>query len=120
MSVLSYEVPSDVSESVYDVLENIRKTGKIKKGVNEVTKAVERGLAKLVVVADDVSPKEILMHLPVLCKEKKVPIVSVPSKQELGGSVGLEISTASVAVIDAGKAKAELEEITKKVSSLAK
>ena len=118
MSVLGFEVPADVSEAVYDALEKIRRDGKIKKGINEVTKAVERGLAKLVVVADDVSPKEILMHLPLLCKEKNIPIISVPSKQELGGSVGMQISTSSVAVIDYGKNKSVFEDVVNKIKSL--
>ena len=57
---------------IYQIIEKARKTGKIEKGTNEVTKAVERGTAKLVVYAGDVQPKEIIQHLPVLCKEKNI------------------------------------------------
>ena len=36
---------------IYNIVEKAAKTGKVDKGVNEVTKAVERGIAKLVVVS---------------------------------------------------------------------
>ena len=57
---------------IYQIIEKARKTGKIEKGTNEVTKAIERGTAKLVVYATDVEPKEIVQHIPMLCKEKKI------------------------------------------------
>lgn len=91
--------------SVYEIIEKARKTGKIEKGTNEVTKAIERATAKLVVVATDVEPKEIIQHLPILCKEKGIPYEEVDSKQKLGVAAGLNVATASVAIIDTGEAK---------------
>lgn len=92
-------------ESVYEAVEKARTSGKIKKGTNETTKVVEKGIAKLVVVAEDVSPKEITMHLAPLCKEKGVPYVSVPSKAELGAAAGLPVATVCVAIVQEGDAK---------------
>ncbi len=93
---------------IYNIIEKARKTGKIEKGTNEVTKAIERGVAKLVVYASDVEPKEIVQHLPVLCKEKKIKCRDVESKQKLGIAVGLPVACSSVAVIDAGDAEKEI------------
>ena len=93
---------------VYQIVEKARKTGKVEKGTNEVTKAIERGTAKLVVFASDVEPKEIVMHLPALCKEKSIPCQEVDSKQKLGIAVGLPVSASSVVVIEAGDAQKEL------------
>jgi len=90
---------------LYQMIETARKTGKVDKGTNEVTKAIERGQAKMVVVAEDVSPKEVVQHLSALCKEKGIPCETVDSKKKLGIAAGINISTASVAVIDAGKAE---------------
>ncbi len=90
--------------SAYEIIEKARKTGKIEKGTNEVTKAVERGTAKLVVIAEDVQPKEVVQHLPVLCKEKGIEVMTVDSKQKLGVAAGINVPTASVAVIEAGDA----------------
>ena len=89
---------------IYQIIETARKTGKIEKGTNEVTKAIERGTAKLVVYASDVEPKEIVQHLPLLCKEKKIPYKEVDNKQKLGLAAGLHVATSSVAVIDGGEA----------------
>jgi large subunit ribosomal protein L7Ae len=92
-------------DNIFEVIEVARKTGKIRKGCNEVTKLVEKGEAKLVVVAKDVTPKEIIMHLPVLCKEKGVRYAEVDKKEELGAAAGLPVGTAAVAVIAEGDAK---------------
>jgi large subunit ribosomal protein L7Ae len=93
---------------VYNVIEKAKNSGKIEKGTNEVTKAIERETAKLVVYAKDVEPKEIVQHLPILCKEKKIPYVEVDSKQKLGISAGLPVSTSSVVIVDAGDAESDL------------
>lgn len=93
---------------IYKIIEKSRKTGKIEKGTNEVTKAIERGTAKLVVYASDVNPKEIVQHLPILCKEKKILCKEVDSKQKLGISAGVQVSASSVAVIEPGEAEKEI------------
>lgn len=91
--------------SIYDVVEQARKSGKVDKGVNEVTKAVERGVAKLVVFASDVDPKELIQHIPLLCEEKGIKFVEADSRQKLGIAVGINVPCAAVAVIEAGEAK---------------
>ncbi len=98
----------------YHLIEKAKKTGKVDKGANEVTKAVELGVAKLVVYAKDVEPKEIVAHLVVLCKHKNIPCVEVDSKQKLGVAVGIGVSTAAVAIIDAGEASKELASVKAK------
>lgn len=116
--IADYNVPKADSEKALDALEAVKESGAIKKGVNEATKAIERGTAKLVVIATDVQPPEIVMHLPALCNEKKVPYITVPSKEELGKAVGIEVSTAAVAVVDEGKAKRQVEEIAERIREL--
>ena len=93
----------------YDIVEIARKSGKIKKGTNEVTKLLERGAAVAVVYASDVNPKEIVMHLPLLAKDKGIPCFEVPSREELGAAAGLTKPTASVVIVDAGDAKSMLK-----------
>jgi large subunit ribosomal protein L7Ae len=99
--------------SVYEIVEKARKTGKIEKGTNEVTKAIERGVAKFVVYAEDVQPKEIVQHLPILCKEKGIPFATADSKQKLGTAAGISVATASIAVIDAGESAGKIAELAK-------
>ena len=96
---------------VYNLIEKVRKTGKIEKGTNEVTKAIERGTAKLIVYASDVDPKEIVQHLPILCKEKKIPCQEVDSKQKLGIVAGLAVPASSIAIIEVGEAEADIKNL---------
>jgi large subunit ribosomal protein L7Ae len=97
----------------YSLIDKARKTGKIEKGTNEVTKAIERETAKFVAYASDVEPKEIVQHIPILCKEKKIPCEAVDSKKKLGISAGLSISCSSIAIIVPGDAEKEINSLKK-------
>ncbi len=98
---------------VLEIVEIARTSGKISKGANEVTKAIEKGNAKLVVYAEDVSPKEIIMHLPLLCKEKGVPCFAISKKDDLGAAAGLAVPTAAVAVTKEGEAKSAIDALAR-------
>jgi len=102
------------AEKVFEAIELAKATGKIKKGSNEATKAIERGTAKLVVVAKDVQPPEIVMHIPLIAKEKGIPFAEVPTKEELGAAAGLQVGTAAIAIIEEGEAKKIIKELTAK------
>ncbi|MEK6850632.1 MAG: ribosomal L7Ae/L30e/S12e/Gadd45 family protein [Nanoarchaeota archaeon] len=95
----------------YSIIEKAKKTGKVDKGVNEVTKAIELGVAKLVVCAKDVEPKEITAHIPILCKEKNIPCQEVDSKKKLGIAVGINVNAAAVAVVNAGEADKDIAQL---------
>jgi|SRR3989338_8605028 len=97
----------------YQIVEKARKTGKIDKGTNEVTKSIELGTAKLVVYAADVSPKEIVAHLSILCKEKGILCVEADSKQKLGIAAGIGVGASAVAVINPGDAEKDIAQIKK-------
>lgn len=113
-----FETPKELADRTYQLVEMARDTGKVRKGTNEVTKLVERGEAQLVVMAEDVTPEEILAHLPFLCEEKGTPYIYVPSKQELGIAAGLGKATVSCAIVDPGKAKPALDELVAKARQL--
>jgi len=115
---VKFEMPKEMAEQAYELIELARESGKIRKGANEVTKLVERGQAKFVIMAADVQPEEVLLHMPLLCQEKGIPYAYVPSKDELGKSSGLQVKTAAVAVLDPGKGKAVLEDLSSKVAKL--
>ncbi|MCL2148203.1 MAG: 50S ribosomal protein L7Ae [Methanomassiliicoccaceae archaeon] len=118
---VKFETPKELSDKAYSLAEIARESGgKIKKGTNEVTKAVERGGTALVIMATDVSPPEILAHIPALCDERNVPYVYVSSKAELGNAIGLEKPTASIAIVDVGKGKPLCDEIVQAVKALKK
>jgi large subunit ribosomal protein L7Ae len=101
---MAQEISKETVDKVYEAIEVARTTGKIKKGTNEVTKAIERGEAKLVAYAKDVTPAEITMHIPLLCQEKGIACAAVPSREELGAAAGIGIPTVSVAIVEEGEA----------------
>lgn len=112
---VKFEVSKDIQEKALDAIEKAKSSGKIKKGSNEATKALEKGVAKLVVVAEDVNPIEVVMHIPILAEEKKIACIPVKSKTELGAAAGLSVPCAAIAIIEAGDARELIDEINKKV-----
>ena len=110
----------ELTDRVLQAVETARNTGKIRRGVNETTKAAEKAAAQLVIIADDVEPKEIVMHLPALCEEKKVPYAYVPSKLELGRSSGIDVGAAAIAIADAGEGKNLVKDIANALEKLKK
>ena len=115
-----FETPNDLADKALQLVQVASETGKIRVGTNEVTKSSERSEAKLVVMAEDVDPVEILVHIPMLCEEKRIPYIYVPKKQRLGQSAGLSKSAASVAVVEPGEAKSLLDEIAAQFPNLKK
>jgi len=117
---VKFETPQAVAEKALEAIEIARTSGKIRIGVNEVTKAIERSKAKLVVMAEDVDPQELMIHLPILCNEKKIPYVYAKTKDDLGKSAGLKVNTTSIAIVDEGKAKKNVDDVQKEVEKLNK
>jgi len=115
---VDYDTPADLAERALDALEVARDTGSVKKGTNETTKAVERGNAQLVYVAEGVSPEEIVMHLPEIAEEKGIPVVFVETQDDVGHAAGLEVGSAAAAIVDAGDASDDIEDIGSKVEEL--
>merc|ERR1719326_2617157 len=68
-------------------------------GLNNVTNLVERGQAKLVCIANDVDPVELVMWLPQLCQRKNVPFMFVKNKARLGKMCNQKTATC-VALVD--------------------
>ena len=108
-------VDKELADKALEAIELAKGTGKIKKGANEATKALERGNAKLVAIAKDVNPPEITMHMPILAKEKGIPCIEIESKEELGVAAGIKVGTSAIAIVVEGNAKKVLAEINKKI-----
>ncbi len=117
---VKFDVPKELADKAYEALEIARDTGKITKGTNEVTKAMERGDALLVLIAEDIDPPEIAAHMPVLAEEKEIPYVYIPTKDELGEAAGLNVGTASAGITDAGEATELIKDVAEKVEELKK
>jgi len=115
---IKFEVPKEIADAAYEALQIAAKTGTVRKGTNETTKAVERAQAKLVVIAEDVDPPEVVAHLPLLCDERKIPYVFVPSKEKIGNAVGIDVPAASVCIVKEGEATGLIKEIITRIEQL--
>jgi large subunit ribosomal protein L7Ae len=115
---VKFQVPEDLVSPIYEALRVAHQSGKVKKGTNEVTKAIERGISKLVVIAEDVEPPEVVAHLPILCEERGAAYAFVPSKQELGKALGIDVTSAAAAILDAGDAQHIVDQIVASLSQL--
>lgn len=119
MSYVKFETPKPIAESALKALSSAKEEGKARKGTNEVTKAVERGNAKLVLIGSDVDPPEIVMHLPMLCEEKNIPYLYV-EKASIGDAIGIGVPTASACIVEEGKSKESVADIAAKLKELKK
>jgi len=121
MSYVDYEVPDGLKNKTLDLVKKVVEKGRIKKGMNECTKAIERGIAKMVIIAGDISPAEIVMHLPKIAQEKKVPYVFVNTKTDLGKAANIKVGCSALAFLEIPKdSEGDFKDIVTDVSKLRK
>ena len=115
---VNFETPAEVKKKALLAVETAKTGGSLRKGTNECTKAIEKGEAAIVVIAEDVDPEEIVMHLPSLCSEKKIPYVYVAEKVALGKAAGLTVPSAAIAIGKGGPQQVDIliKEIVDKIS----
>ena len=92
----------------------------LKKGANEATKTLNRGISEFVVLAADTEPLEILLHLPLLAEDKNVPYVFVPSKQALGRACGVSrpVISCSVTTNEGSQLKTQIQNLKDAIEKL--
>jgi len=117
-SYVKYETPKDVATKALEALTVANDTGRVRKGANETTKSIESGNSKLVLIASDVEPQEVVMHLPEICKEKEVPFVFIATKKELGEAISIPVSCAACSIEKAGNGSEMLKAVCDKVLPL--
>jgi U4/U6 small nuclear ribonucleoprotein SNU13 len=84
---------------ILDLVKQSLNHKQLKKGANEATKALNRQTADLIILAADTEPLEILLHLPLVCEEKNVHYVFVPSKVALGLACGVSRAVIACAIL---------------------
>jgi large subunit ribosomal protein L7Ae len=122
MSYIDVQLPDDLKKKTIDVVKKIiDKHGKIKKGMNECTKAIERGTAKFLVLAGDITPAEVVMHIPKIAQEKKVPYGFVDSKADLGKACGIKVECSALAIMEVPKdVEGDLKDVINAIGQLRK
>lgn len=90
---------AELTVQILDIVQQASNYKQLKKGANEATKTLNRGITDLIIMAADTEPLEILLHLPLLCEDKNVPYVFVPSKIALGRACGVSRPVVSCSIL---------------------
>ncbi|KAJ6859163.1 NHP2-like protein 1 [Populus alba x Populus x berolinensis] len=99
--------------TILDLVQQAANYKQLKKGANEATKTLNRGISEFVVMAADTEPLEILLHLPLLAEDKNVPYVFVSSKQALGRACGVTrpVIACSVTTNEGSQLKTQIQQL---------
>merc|ERR1719482_772466 len=108
---------AELAVKILDLVQQACNYKQLKKGANEATKTLNRGISEFIVLAADAEPLEILLHLPLLCEDKNVPYVFVPSKIALGRACGVSrpVIACSVTSNEASQLKDQIQKIKDKI-----
>ncbi|CAI4314649.1 Nhp2 [Saccharomyces cerevisiae] len=107
-AVLPFAKPLASKKLNKKVLKTVKKASKaknVKRGVKEVVKALRKGEKGLVVIAGDISPADVISHIPVLCEDHSVPYIFIPSKQDLGAAGATKRPTSVVFIVPGSNKK---------------
>jgi len=115
---VKFETPKDLVNAIYEAVRVAKQSGKVRRGTNETTKSIERGNTKLVVIAENVEPPEVVAHLPILCEERNTPYIFVPSKEQLGASLGMDVGSAAATILNPGEAQTIVEQVLNSIAPL--
>lgn len=109
-----------LTNTILDLMQQAANYKQLRKGANEATKTLNRGISELIVLAADAEPLEILLHLPLLCEDKNVPYVFVRSKQALGRACGVSrpVISCSVTVKEGSQLKSQIDTLRTNIEKL--
>ncbi|KVH93788.1 H/ACA ribonucleoprotein complex, subunit Nhp2, eukaryote, partial [Cynara cardunculus var. scolymus] len=106
--------------TILDLVQQAANYKQLKKGANEATKTLNRGISEFVVMAADAEPLEIILHLPLLAEDKNVPYVFVPSKQALGRATGVTrpVIACSVTSNEGSQLRSQIQQLKDAIEKL--
>ncbi|PGH11028.1 ribonucleoprotein-associated protein [Polytolypa hystricis UAMH7299] len=109
-----------LAQNILDLVQQASHYRQLKKGANEATKTLNRGTSEVIILAADTTPLAILLHLPLLCEDKNVPYVYVPSKYALGRATGVSrpVIAASITTNEASDLMPQIRVLKDKVERL--
>lgn len=112
--------PPELSLKIMDLVKQAATEKQLRKGANEATKTLNRGISEFIVLAADAEPLEILLHLPLLCEDKNIPYVFVRSKQALGRACGVTraVIACSVTINEGSQLKQQIQRIQQEIEKL--
>ncbi|KAF9880796.1 ribonucleoprotein-associated protein [Colletotrichum karsti] len=110
-----------LQQELLDMVQQCQHYRQLKKGANEATKTLNRGVSELIILASDTNPLSIVLHLPLLAEDKNVPYVYVKSKTALGRACGVSraVIAASITSNEGSELAGPIRALRDKVERLA-
>jgi len=111
---------NDLTGPILELITQAQSNKQLRKGANEVTKALNRTAAEIVIIAGDTDPIEIVMHLPLLCEDKNVTYIFIPSRAALGRACGVSRSVIACAILkkEGSRLKKHIDTIKTKIEQV--
>ncbi|CAG8696972.1 8883_t:CDS:2 [Dentiscutata erythropus] len=101
-ALVPFASPLATEEFTLELMQIVRKASRkrhCRRGVKEVVKALKKGHKGLVVMAGDISPIDIITHIPILCEDSSVPYIYIPSRADLGFACATKRPTSVVMIV---------------------
>eukprot|EP01135_Chromosphaera_perkinsii_P003582 Nk52_evm40s248 gene=Nk52_evmTU40s248 len=110
--------PKKLSKKILKTVKKAAKNKSLRRGVKEVVKGLRKGEKGVCVIAGDISPIDVISHVPILCEDHDVPYCFVPSKEELGCAGATKRPTSCVMVKSHSDIKESYDECLAEVKKL--
>merc|ERR1740116_244662 len=108
-----------LTKKVYKVIKKgSKQKGFVRNGLKDVQARIRKGETGLVIFAGDVTPVDVMCHMPAVCEEKSLPYCYTPSRQDLGGAMGVKRGCLMVMVREHEEYKDLYQEMLGEVNSL--
>uniref|UniRef100_A0A7S0VCD9 H/ACA ribonucleoprotein complex subunit 2 n=1 Tax=Polytomella parva TaxID=51329 RepID=A0A7S0VCD9_9CHLO len=94
-----------LTKKVLKVARKASKRKQIRRGVKEVVKTLRKDPRGICLLAGDISPIDVLTHIPIVCEDHKIPYIFVPSKEDLGAAALSKRPTSCLLILPKGNGK---------------
>lgn len=99
ISVIAKPLASQkTTKKIHKLVKKATQAKFVRRGVKEVVKALRKGTKGFCIIAGDISPVDVITHLPIMCEDREVPYFYVPSKHDLGAAAATKRPTSCILV----------------------
>uniref|UniRef100_A0A224Y000 Putative nucleolar protein nhp2 n=1 Tax=Panstrongylus lignarius TaxID=156445 RepID=A0A224Y000_9HEMI len=108
-----------LTKKIYKLIKKASKNREYcKSGLKLVQSSIRKGATGLIILAGDVTPVDVMIHLPAVCEDKDIPYCYVPSKEDIGTAMGVTRGVISVLIIDNPEIQDNFVEVLNEVKAL--
>jgi len=106
------------AKKVYKLIKKGTKAKSIRSGLKDVQSRIRKGETGLVIFAGDVTPVDVMVHMPVVCEDKQIPYIYTPSRMDLGAAMGVKRGCLMILVKEHDDIKELYDEVSKEINKI--